>query len=80
MIPFFSIIDTPGQLITQVAGLLFCGVISYMGGVVTTKKHLNTIPLLWAVAGAIFFVLLSWILIGDSTEWSKPIGLWLQGK
>lgn len=81
MIPYFSIIDNPGEIIVLCLVLALCVSLSSLAYMLCTDKimtKLEFIVLIIVVPTA--FMSLLWILIGDSTEWSKPIGMWLRGR
>lgn len=81
MIPYFSIIDNPGEIIVLCLVLALCislGSLAYMlcTGEIMTKLGFTVLIIVVPTA----FMFLLWTLIGDSTEWSKPIGVWLRGR
>ncbi len=78
MIPYFSFIDTPISLILVICGLLGSCAVSVIG--FTSYNPSNKNILLGIIYGAVLYIVLTWICNGDSFEWSRSFGLWLQGK
>lgn len=81
MIPYFSTLDCPVDVIVLCLVLawfismcvlcrMFCADRTF------TKLEMVLIVVVPITAG----MFLLWILVGDSTEWSRPIGAWLRGK
>lgn len=81
IIPYFSIIDTPIKIIILCLVLALATAMSFLCHMFCMERvptKLETVLLIVVPAVAIMFLV--WLLIGDSTEWSRPIGLWLRGK
>lgn len=80
MIPYFSIIETPGSLIVFIVAACWCGYFASLAGFLMKfeKREYFKIFLIGFLA-IVCFVAIVWIFIGDSTYWSEPIGLWLRG-
>ena len=79
-IPYFSIITTPISLIVGCLLLGFVGCVSYMAQIAFNQELTKLESILWIIIPMFLAILLTWIFIGDSTNWSEPIGLWLRGK
>ena len=80
MIPYFSLISTPGNLIVWLCGVAFSFTVSTLYLDFTNQEGGWVKRVFHGLIGSSFFIILTWVLIGDSTGWSEPIGLWLRGK
>lgn len=84
MIPYFSTIDTPAELIVFVLLATLSGWICMLF-LTIVNLITNNLPYkfpylqytLTFIIGEIIFIFLSWIFIGDSTPWSEAISKWL---
>lgn len=84
MIPYFSDLKSSLQVIVHILLLLLAFDFGVMAGVVYAdlmKTEIKKLDLLYSgIAAGLWYLCLSWLFIGDSTDWSRPIGLWLQGR
>jgi len=79
MVPYFSTIEAPIELIVFVLGGALCGCVSALYPIWLGKDKWWQISISF-IAGFSLYICGVWLLVGDSTSWSKPIGDWLVGR